>query len=69
MKVYRNVYFYGQKMFKQGNGYIDIEYTGQIFNNAKNIKDFDKEFDKDQDLLITCNDCASKKYRNITKKK
>lgn len=69
MKVYRNIYFYGSKMFSSGNGTIDIEYTGNIFNNAKNIKNFDQEFDQDQDLLIVCEMCASKKYRNIIKAK
>lgn len=67
-KVYRNIYFYGQKIIKQGKGSIDIQYTGQIFNNAKNIKNFNQEFDSEQDLLIVCHDCASKKYRNIKKK-
>lgn len=69
MKVYRNIYFYGNRILKEGKGVIDIQYTGSIFNNAKNIKSFDNEFDEDQDLLITCNDCASKKYRYIIKKK
>ena len=69
MKVYRNIYFYGQRILTSGKGSIDIQYTGDIFNNAKNIKNFEQEFDKDQDLLIVCHDCASKKYRNITKKK
>ena len=69
MKVFRNIYFYSQTMFKKGSGSIDIQYTGQIFNNAKNIKNFDTEYDKDQDLLIICDSCAAKKYRNITKQK
>ena len=69
MKVYRNIYFYGYKIIKQGTGYIDIQYTGQIFNNAKNIKNFEQEFDSEQDLLITCDSCAAKKYKSITKKK
>lgn len=69
MKVYRNIYFYGQKMITSGKGVIDIQYTGSIFNNAKNIKNFEQEFDDDQDLLIVCDSCASKKYRSITKKK
>ena len=69
MKVYRNIYFYGQRILTNGKGSIDIQYTGDIFNNAKNIKNFEQEFDKDQDLLIVCHDCASKKYRNIIKKK
>lgn len=69
MKTYRNIYFYGSKIITSGKGSIDIQYTDSIFNNAKNIKNFNEEFDKEQDLLITCNSCASKKYRNITKVK
>ena len=69
MKVYRNIYFYGSRILTSGKGTIDIQYTGQIFNNATNINNFEQAFDSEQDLLITCDSCATKKYRSILKKK
>ena len=66
-KVYRNIYFYGSRVILSGNGTMDIQYSGQIFNDARFMKDFNKIYDPEQDLLITCNECASKKYRNIKK--
>lgn len=65
-KVYRNIYFLNN-MFKLGNGTIDIHYSGNIYSNAKLIKTFNKVFDPKQDLLISCADCASKKYRKFIK--
>ena len=66
-KVYRNIYFYGSRVILNGNGPLDIQYSGQIFNDARFMKDFNKVFDPEQDLLISCKDCASKKYRSIKK--
>lgn len=61
MKIFRNIYFL-KNIFPQGKGDNDILYYGTMYSNAKQIKDFDKLFDKQQDLLISCNDCAIKKY-------
>lgn len=68
MKIYRNIYFL-KNIFKQGKGLTDIYYYGNIYSNAKRIKDFDKTFDKSQDLLIQCTDCMKKKYKNFIKTK
>lgn len=65
-KTYRNIYFYGSSM-KEGSGYIDVYYTGSIFNNAKYITNFEQKYDDTKDLYIICNDCASKKYRKFIK--
>lgn len=61
MKIFRNIYFL-KNMFSQGKGDNDILYYGTMYSNAKQIKDFDKLFDRNQDLLISCSDCAFKKY-------
>lgn len=64
--VYRNVYFVGNAI-RTGSGKVDLLYYGQIFSNAKNIKNFSSKFDKSLDILIECGDCAKKKYKNLIK--
>lgn len=66
-KIYRNVYFYGNNKFSDGYGHIHVYYSGQVFTNAKNIKNFDKIFDTNQDLLIVCETCAKSRYGKIYK--
>lgn len=61
MKIYRNIYFL-KNIITQGKGDVNIQYYGNIYSNAKQIKDFEKIYDKKQDLIISCNDCALKKY-------
>lgn len=65
-KVYRNIYF-STKIIKNGNGNIDVQYYGRMFSNASCIKDFNRQYKPELDLLISCTDCASKKYRNFIK--
>jgi hypothetical protein len=65
-KVYRNIYF-STKLIKNGNGNLDVYYYGRMFANASVIKDFTKQYKPELDLLISCKDCASKKYRNFIK--
>lgn len=65
-KIYRNIYFL-HNIFKSGSGKIDIQYYGNIYSNANKIKTFNHDFDRNQDLLISCNDCMKTKYRNFIK--
>lgn len=67
-KIYRNIYFLNN-IFKSGKGNIDIQYYGNIYSNAKLIKTFNRDFDRNQDLLISCNECMKTKYRNFIKVK
>lgn len=64
--IYRNVYF-KHKGITKGKGNVDVLYSGCIFTNAKDIKDFDKRYDRGKDLFIDCTDCASHTYRNFIK--
>lgn len=64
MKAYRNVYFSGKK-FNSGTGKETIYYYGEIFQNATLIKDFFAVYDSTKDILINCNTCAMKKYKNF----
>nr|DAO79784.1 MAG TPA: hypothetical protein [Caudoviricetes sp.] len=34
-----------------------------MYFNAANIKNINELYNKDLDLYITCNECASKKYK------
>lgn len=68
MKKYRNIYFL-KTMFQQGNGDYDVQYYGTMYSFAKQIKDFNKQFDKNQDLIISCTDCAKNKYGKFIKVK
>lgn len=68
MKIFRNIYFL-KNIFEQGKGDKDILYYGTLYGNAKQIKDFDKLFDRNQDLLISCSGCAQKKYGKFKKVK
>lgn len=68
MKIYRNIYFL-KNMFTKGSGSKDISYYGTLYSNAKSIKDFNKLYDKTQDLIISCTDCAKNKYGKFIKVK
>lgn len=68
MKIYRNVYFL-KNIFKEGDGNKDIQYYGNIYSNAKQIKDFNKLFDRNQDIIINCSDCFKHKYGKLIKVK
>ncbi len=68
MKIFRNIYF-AKNILLNGNGDIEVLYYGNVYSNAKQIKDFDKLYDRNQDLIISCNDCASKKYKSFKKVK
>ena len=61
MKIYRNIYFL-KNIITQGKGDVNIQYYGNIYSNAKQIKDFEKLYDKKQDLIISCNEKKIKKY-------
>ena len=68
MKKYRNIYFL-KNMFQQGNGDHDVKYNGTMYSFSKQIKDFNKQFDKNQDLIISCTYCAKNKYGKFIKVK
>lgn len=55
------------KIRKSGNGNIDVYYYGRMFANAKQMKDFEKQYNSELDLCIVCDSCAAKKYRNFIK--
>jgi hypothetical protein len=38
-----------------------------MYSNAKEIKDFNNLYDKNQDLIISCTTCAMKKYGTFKK--
>ena len=65
-EIYRNIYF-KKKIIKNFYGKVVIHYTGNLYPDCDKIKDFDKKFDRSRDLLITCNDCASRKYKKFVK--
>ena len=68
MKVFRNVYF--KKDILQpgiGRGLVDVQYYGNLYGNCRQLKDFNKQFDRTLDLIIDCNECAKRKYRNFVK--
>lgn len=66
MKVYRNIYFLKQ-IVTSGNGNQNINYYGQLYSNARQIKDIDKLYDKNQDLVISCTKCFMNKLGKIIK--
>ena len=68
MNILKNIYF-EKNILLNGNGDIEVLYYGNVYSNAKQIKDFDKLYDRNQDLIISCNDCASKKYKSFKKVK
>ena len=64
--TYRNIYFHTTSPMS-ATGTEIVKYTGNIFTNACNIKNIGILFDKNKDLYITCNECASKKYKAFIK--
>lgn len=66
MKVYRNVFF-TKEILQNGHGDVDIQYYGQLYSNAKTLKDLNKLYDRSLDLVISCSSCAAKKYRRFIK--
>lgn len=68
MKKYRNIYFL-KGMWTKGNGSRDIKYYGTMYSFSKQIKDFDKKFDKNQDLIINCTECMKNKIGKFIKVK
>lgn len=50
-----------------GSGNIDVYYTGHMYPNCDKMKNFGSMFDRNKDLLIMCDDCASRKYRKFIK--
>ena len=68
MKKYRNIYFL-KGMWTQGHGSQNIEYYGTMYSFAKQIKNFDKQFDKSQDMIISCSDCSKNKIGKFIKVK
>ena len=66
MAKYRNIFFNFEK-FLVGNGTQEITYYGQIYENALANSNFFSLYDKDKDLVITCNMCAKKDIKSIKK--
>lgn len=65
-KVYRHIFF-KKNILQNGTGTVNVSYTGNIYANCDRMKNFSSLFDRNRDLLITCNDCASRKYKNFIK--
>lgn len=66
MTTYRNIFF-NKSSFTVGNGYEEIYYTGKIYDNATTRSDFFQIYDKEKDLVISCNACAKKNIKFIRK--
>ena len=67
-KIYRNVYFL-KNIIEKGKGNMNILYYGQLYSNARNIKDFNKIYDKNQDLVVSCTSCFLNKLGVVKKVK
>lgn len=65
--TYRNVYF-KKNIISNFSGNVIVYYTGNLYSNCDKIKDFASRFDRSKDLLVACNDCASRKYKKFIKK-
>lgn len=52
-----------------GKGKVDVQYYGNMYSFCKQLKDFNKMFDRTLDLIVDCNECAKRKYRNFVKVK
>lgn len=48
---------------------MDIQYYGQMYSNARDIKDFEKMYDKNQDLVVSCTKCFMNKLGEVKKVK
>lgn len=66
MSTYRNVFF-NKSSFSIGSGSEEVYYTGKIYDNAVMRADFFQLYDKDRDLVISCNACAKKNIKFIKK--
>lgn len=66
--TYRHIFFTGSA-FMQGHGDITVYYTGRMYSNCTSIVNFKELYDPSQDLIITCGECARKKYKKIIKLK
>lgn len=64
--VYRNIFF-KKNILQNCSGKTDVYYTGSMYPNCDSMKNFGIKFDRNKDLLILCNDCASRKYRKFIK--
>lgn len=65
-RIYRHIFF-KKKIIQSGTGTVNVCYTGNIYANCDRMKNFSSLFDRNKDLLITCNDCASRQYKSFTK--
>ena len=66
MVIYRNIFF-NEASFLIGNGDEEVYYTGKLYEHAISNSDFFKIYDKDKDLVISCNACAKKNIKFIKK--
>lgn len=64
--TYRNIFF-KKGIIQNFSGNVDVYYTGCMYANCDSMKNFTLKFDRNKDLLINCNDCASRKYRKFIK--
>lgn len=64
--VYRNIFFL-ENGFSNGNGSMIIEYIGRIYYHAQLLRNFKELYNPSQDLLISCKDCAKRKYKSFKK--
>lgn len=64
-KIYRNIFVQDNSL--PNKGLNTAYYSGQLYFNAAIIKNINELYNKDLDLYITCNECASKKYKQFTK--
>lgn len=66
--TFRHIFF-TDNSFMTGNGETVVYYTGRLYSNAARIVNFKELYDPSKDLVITCSDCARKKYKRIVKLK
>jgi hypothetical protein len=64
--TYRHIFFTGKSILS-GYGQMTIYYTGRIYTNAVRMVNFKSLYDPSKDLVITCSDCARKKYKTFVK--
>lgn len=66
--TFRHIFFTGNS-FMTGYGETVVYYTGRLYSNAARIVNFAELYDASKDLVISCSDCARKKYKKFVKLK
>ena len=66
MVTYRHIFF-KDGILTHGNGTITVRFYGQLYPYAMKMKNFRELYDQKLDLFISCNDCASSKYKDFVR--